>query len=370
MTNKQIHIVSLDVPFPADYGGAIDILFRIQALHKLGFEITLHCFEYGRDRAQKALEPYTKELHYYPRKKPLTDWLSGTPFIVKTRSDGRLLENLLKDNNPILFEGLHTTFFLADERLKDRIKLVRTHNVEHEYYAELAKYASGTKKIFFASEARKLEKYEPVLKHASHILAIQQNDLEHFKTLNDSVHLLAACAPMSETVYLETNPYCLFQGNLSVPENENAANWILNALSDSTVDLCIAGKDPSEKLIARCHEISVKLVANPDEETMKSLIQKARIHSLFTDQPTGLKLKLLNALNTSGHVVVNNKMVAGTMLGSLCEIEDDSINYKQTVERLINAPLSEEAFSQRQNFLSEHFDSLKNCQLIVDLING
>ena len=63
-------------------------------------------------------------------------------------------------------------------------------------------------------------------------------------------------------------------------------------------------------------------------------------------------------------------MVAGTMLGSLCEIEDDSINYKQTVERLINAPLSEEAFSQRQNFLSEHFDSLKNCQLIVDLING
>lgn len=362
--------MSLDVPFPADYGGAIDILFRIQALHKLGFEITLHCFEYGRDWAQKALEAYTKELHYYPRKKPLTDWLSGTPFIVKTRSDNRLLENLLKDDSPILFEGLHTTFFLADERLKDRIKIVRAHNVEHEYYAELAKHASGTKRLFFASEARKLEKYEPVLKHASHILAIQQNDLEHFKTLNDSVHLLPACTPLSEAVYLDTDPYCLFQGNLSVPENENAANWILDALSDSKVNLRIAGKDPSEKLKARCRETSVKLIANPDEEAMQSLIQKARVHALYTDQPTGLKLKLLNALNTSGHVVANAKMVAGTVLDELCEIEDRSQKFKQIIERLMDSPLSEEAFSQRQNFLSEHFDSLKNCQLIVDLING
>ena len=371
MTDQHIHIVSLDVPYPADYGGAIDIYYRIQALHKLGYKITLHCYEYGRGKAQGALEAYTETCHYYIRKKPLVDWLSGTPFIVKTRSDKHLLENLQKDNHPILFEGLHTTFFLADERLENRTKIVRAHNVEHDYYAELAKQATGAKKIFFQSEARKLEKYEPVLKHADHILAIQQNDLEHFKTFHKSVHLLPASLPtMSDSVFVETEPYCLFHGNLSVPENENAVRWIVNTLSTARLNLVIAGKNPSDELKKLCQEHSVKLVSNPDQATMDALIQKARVHVLYTNQPTGLKLKLLQALNTSGHVLVNDKMIAGTQLENLCAVENEKDAFRAKAIELINSQPLQEDFDRRQEFLNTRFNTEKNCALFAKLING
>ena len=47
---KFIHVVSFDVPYPANYGGVIDVFHRLKALHKNGYKIILHCFEYGRDK--------------------------------------------------------------------------------------------------------------------------------------------------------------------------------------------------------------------------------------------------------------------------------------------------------------------------------
>ena len=39
--------------------------------------------------------------------------LSGnTPFIVKSRGNNELIQNLKKDKDPILFDGLHTTYIL------------------------------------------------------------------------------------------------------------------------------------------------------------------------------------------------------------------------------------------------------------------
>lgn len=179
MENKRLHIVAFDVPFPANYGGAIDVFYKLKALHQLGIRITLHCFEYGRGE-QKELLKYVHHVHYYKRKKTVLDALDKTPFIVKSRATKALLNNLLSDKDPILFEGLHCCYFLDHSRLKDRIKIVRTHNVEHDYYAALARASSGMKKWFHLSEARKLKNYEAVLKNADAILAIKESDCTHF----------------------------------------------------------------------------------------------------------------------------------------------------------------------------------------------
>ena len=47
MKAKHLHIVALNIPFPANYGGAIDIYYKVKALHEIGYTIHLHCFEYG-----------------------------------------------------------------------------------------------------------------------------------------------------------------------------------------------------------------------------------------------------------------------------------------------------------------------------------
>ena len=147
---NQLHIVCLDVPFPADYGGAIDMFYRIQALHEMGLELTLHVFHYGREK-QSELEKYGKVI-YYERKRSFWHLFSKRPFIVQSRISAELLSNLRKDDAPILFEGIHTIWPLEMTYIQQRLTLVRMHNLEDEYYQGLRKQANWFQKIYFEQE--------------------------------------------------------------------------------------------------------------------------------------------------------------------------------------------------------------------------
>ena len=57
----KLHIVSFDVPFPPNYGGVIDVFYKIKALHKLGVKIILHTFDYGRGKPTE-LNNYCEEI--------------------------------------------------------------------------------------------------------------------------------------------------------------------------------------------------------------------------------------------------------------------------------------------------------------------
>ena len=369
MSAKKIHIISFDVPFPADYGGVIDVFYRIKALNQLGFEITLHCFEYGRGQ-QRELEKYCASVFYYKRT-IFSSLLSKEPFIVTSRKSPELLTNLLVDEAPILFEGLHTCAFLNHKKLKKRFKIARTHNIEHDYYTELAKSANGWRKIFFKKEAKKLKDYEVILEHANHILTIQQNDLKHFKLINKNVSLLPASVPEFENKpYSNTGEFCLFHGNLSVAENEIAATWIIKKLKiPKDISIIIAGKNPSNKLVKLCKEKNIELIGNPTEKEMNQLIKTARIHLLYTEQSTGLKLKLINSLTSSGHVIVNSKMVEGTSLLKYCSLANTNSEYSQLIKKLILIPLAKEEYITRQKGLSKEFNTKENCVIFTELVS-
>ena len=81
----NLHIVSLNVPYPPNYGGIIDIFYKIKALHQIGVSITLHCYEYGRG-TQIELNKYCSAVHYYSRKKSVIHWFKNKPFIVASRN--------------------------------------------------------------------------------------------------------------------------------------------------------------------------------------------------------------------------------------------------------------------------------------------
>ena len=371
MTSRKIHIVSFDVPFPADYGGVIDVFYRIKALSKLGFEITLHCFEYGRGQ-QSELEKYASTVHYYPRKKSVQDIIKKKPFIVASRASSELLANLNRDDSPILFEGLHTCAFLNHSSLKDRIKLVRTHNVEHDYYSGLAKASSGWKKIYFSREAKKLKAFESILAHANHIFAIQEEDVMHFKNINGKVSLLTASTPdMNASTYSTTEKYCLYHGNLSVLENQQAVSWLNKNVSfPDGVRFVIAGKNPSKEILALNQKNGIEVVSNPTDEKMFELIQAARIHLLYTEQGTGLKLKLLNALNSSGHVLLNATMLGGTTLEPFCQIAEDGVSFTKMIEENISIPVTEDEFNERKVMLSYQFNTKKNLTSFVEVLDS
>jgi len=175
-----LHIISFDVPFPADYGGVIDVYHKIRALHREGVKIILHCFQYGRKESPE-LKDLCAEVHYYPRKTGWRAQLSGKPYIVQSRRSEALVQRLLQDDFPILCEGLHTTAILSDPRLRERKIFVRTANVEHTYYQHLAMGERNmAKRWFFRIESWRLKHYEQMLRRATGIFAISPPDAQYF----------------------------------------------------------------------------------------------------------------------------------------------------------------------------------------------
>ena len=246
--SRRLHVVSLQVPFPPDYGGVIDIYYKLKALKNMGYETWLHTFQYDRSRAEQ-LNEVAARVSYYPRHRSVIRQLSHIPYIVSSRHCSKLLDDLLSDNAPILFEGLHCCAFLSDKRLKDRVKLVRMHNIEHEYYKELFRKTSGWKKFYYELEAVKLEKYEKILLHADAILAISESDRCYFSSRYPQIPVSLLPAFHAYTEVAPADPkenYILYHGNLSVEENIEAAEYLLRQVVPLTqgTSWIFAGKIP------------------------------------------------------------------------------------------------------------------------------
>lgn len=371
MKIKSIHIISFDVPYPADYGGVIDVYYRIKALYKLGFKIHLHCFQYGREESSK-LNEICEKVSYYPRKRRLLDFFQLRPFIVQTRISKVLEANLLKDNAPILMEGLHCTSILENKSFKDRTTIVRTHNIEHDYYNGLSKTNDLKDFCYFKLEAFKLKRYESILKKANAILAIQEEDQKHFKTINSNTFSLPICYKENKDwSKKETSRYLLFQGNLSVKENQYAIHWIIENVwvkLDYKLKFIVAGKNPSSDLKKTLKQHKIELVTNPKQTEMDKLIQEARIHLLYTNQPTGAKLKVINALQSNGHVLVNSALIEGTDLSILCHVCDTSKEFEEAIIELSKRELANNDFQSRKNYFERNLNVAKNCKIIEEII--
>lgn len=368
---KHLHVISFDVPFPANYGGVIDVYYKLKALAELGIKIHLHCFEYGREQA-KELNAICHSVSYYKRQTSRNNLLRRKPFIVVTRESNTLLENLLKDEHPILFEGLHTCFYLDDKKLKDRVKVVRSHNIEHDYYLNLAKVERDVfKKSYFYNESFKLKRFERVLSHAQAILAISKNDTQYLSSKYKNVHYVTAFHPNEEVkVKSGSGKFALYHGSMDVGENNEAALFLVNQVFNSIdVPLVIAGKKPSRELKEAVAKYdNIKLESDVTTEDIFKLIEKAQINVLPTFQATGIKLKLLAALFKGRHCVVNNFMVENTGLEKLCVVKNTSEEMKKAIVQLYEKPFDHEELNKREKILMKDFCNSENAQKLIKII--
>lgn len=373
MLDKHIHIVSFNVPFPANYGGVIDVYYKMKHLYSLGIKVHLHCFEYGREAASE-LNTICETVNYYPRKKGFIYSLHYLPFIVLTRQSEELVQNLLKDDFPILMEGLHTCFLLSDARLKNRFKIFRESNIEHEYYYHLFKSENNFwQKIFYFIESKKLKRFEKIVRNAQLMLTVSQNDTDYFKQTypqNKVVYLPSFHAADEVTALSEKGNYILYHGNLAVSENYNAASFIVKEIANkSSHSFIIAGLNPPQELkeeIAKTK--NVKLISNPDNYQMEKLIREAHINLLLTFQTTGLKLKLLNVLFNGRFCLVNKPMLAGTGLDNLCEIADDANAINQKIDELFSCEFSKTEIEKRKIELQKNYSNKENATKLASLV--
>nr|HQH60061.1 glycosyltransferase family 1 protein [Bacteroidales bacterium] len=357
--NKELNIITLDIPFPPNYGGAIDEFYTIKKLYDLGIKIYLHAFQYGERKPRKELEQYCTEVHYYERKRNLYDFFNKIPFIVKTRDHDLLLNNLLKNNAPILFEGIHTTYFLSDPALRGRLKIIRAHNIEQDYYKFLAKFEKNLlKKIYFFIESIKLKNYEiNVIKNADSIAAISIGDMKRIKLWNENVELICSFHPFDNVEsMIGKGKYALFHGNLDVSENKTAAEFLANKVfNDINIPFIIAGKCKKGNNIKR-HLVpnsNIQLLTNISDEKMNKLIRNAHLNVLYTTQSTGLKLKLIFSIFLGRFILVNNLMVENTDLAPLCEIANDEKEMKKKILNIFDDYFTDEMIEKRKKILND-----------------
>ncbi len=371
-SGTDLHIVSFDIPYPADYGGVIDIYYKVKALKETGLKIHLHCFEYGRGE-RSELHEVAHKVSYYQRHTFRNPFYGDLPYIIASRNNPELLTHLQKDHAPILFEGLHTTFFLNHPSLKNRLRIVRTHNIEYDYYKNLEEVESNFfKKYFFRIESEKLREYEKHLSQASVIAAISPKDLEHYRQRFEHTVYLPAFHPNDEvTATAGSSDFALYHGNLGVGENNTAALYLVNEVfSQIRYPLVIAGQNPSKNLRNALKKYPhIELKAHLNTEQIHELIRNAHVNVLPTFQGTGIKLKLLNALHLGRHCVVNSTMVCNTGLQNVAAVCDRPEEMAAEILRVSELPFDEHMIAQRKIAL-QPFNNLNNArQFAADVLH-
>ena len=373
MNDLHLHIISFDIPYPANYGGVIDVYHRIRMLKGAGVKIHLHCFEYGRSHSRE-LESLCFEVNYYKRDTSIRNLFRRTPYIVCSRHSNKLIDRLLQDNYPILMEGLHCCDILNDSRFADRNTIVRIHNIEHEYYSLLAEQERNPlRRLYLKSEARKLRNFEKILAKAKHLITLNQKENDYLNGLYGNATLIPAFHEFDEICSLEgKGGHILYHANLSVPENQTAAEWLItNVFRHTDLPVKIAGLNPPKhlkKLIAKYKNI--ELEENPPEERMLELIRNAHITVMYTLQPTGLKLKLLHSLFSGRFCLVNSTMVAGSELGQLCNIADTAEDFLKEIRQLASAKFDKFEIERRNLILSNLYSNFRNRDRAIKIIES
>jgi hypothetical protein len=296
------------------------------------------------------------------------------PYIVACRINEKLFGRLLQDDFPILMEGIHTTGLLLDPRFEKRKVFVRLHNVEHVYYRNLYSHSNSfINKIYLRMESRLLEKYELSIANSAPFICVSEKDAEYYKHILNAqrvTHLpLFSGWHRSESI-TGKGSFCLYHGNLSVPENEAAAIWLMEKVFNTLrLPLIIAGKNPSSKVkrvISRYQDYS--LIENPKDDSLRHMISSAQINVLPSFNETGIKLKILHALFHGRHCVVNSASLTEDHFRKLCESADSPEEMKKKIKILFEQEFTDAIIAKRNAVLEGIYDNDKNAARLIQLI--
>ena len=369
MSKKPLHIISFDNPYPANYGGVIEVYYKVKALHDLGYDIYLHCF-YG-DRAVVAPEvkAITKEVYLYPKVRRFSFLFSSIPFSVITRYSKVLEANIKAVNAPILFEGLQTTMLLRRADCTND-KYLRLHNIESNFYGGL--YASETnwfKKALFYFEKKKYQQYEQDLKPFKQVFTLSPYEMEIVSNSTAAVRYVPVFHG-NKTVAPLTGKgnYSLYHGDLRLPDNKKVAAFLIQIFKKlpkhTLVIASSAGKAFVEKQIKGSANIQFEWIK--EDAQLNTLLANAHVNVLWSFQKSGTKLKVINALFKSRFCLINDNMVDDKDLLQLCEIANTETAVIAQIERLFALEYTQ--YETRAAVLQAAMDDHKNAQLMVGLM--
>ena len=368
MQNKNLHIISFDNPFPPNYGGVIDVFYKIKALHSLGFTIYLHCFYEDRNTVSKALKSITQEVFLYKKNRNPFFFLSGVPFAVASRFQKNLIKNINSVDAPIFFDGLQTTMLLQKVKLKNK-KYLRLHNLESNFFAGMTSSENNwIKKAMYYFEGKKYEKYQKNLVQFDHVFTLSRYENVVVKSITKNATYVPVFHGNEKLQALtEFGNYAFYHGDLRLPDNKKVAQFLIDIFNQipnyKFIIASSAGKDFIEEKIKFSSNIDFVMIEN--EAHLDQLLENAHLNVMLSFQQSGTKLKVVTSLFKSRHCLINSNMIDDERILELCEIASTKEEFILKIMELSSKAFSD--FNRREAVLSEVFDNMKNAQKMVEL---
>ncbi|WP_264520758.1 hypothetical protein [Flavobacterium sp. N1994] len=370
MQTKPLHIISFDNPFPPDFGGAIDVFYKVKALHAIGFTIHLHCFYEDRDVVSNELKAITEKVYLYKKNKNPFFLFSQYPFPVVCRFRNELIENLAKVDAPIFFEGLHTTMILQKIKL-DNKKYLRLHNIESNFYAGMSQNETNYfKKIAYHYAAQKYIDYQKNIANFDHVFTLSTYENDFAKTITDKVsyvpvfHGNEQVAPLSEY-----GNYAFYHGDLRLADNKNAAKFLIKVFKQiGDYKLIIASSNGKKMVEKRTKNLpNIEFVELKNDSQLDDLFKNAHINVMLSFQKSGTKLKVINSLFKSRFCLVNSNMVDDEQVLKFCELAHSKEEFIAKIKTLRNQPFQD--VDNRNQAFSKVLNDINNAKQIAKIID-
>lgn len=354
MKKPDVHIVAFAVPYPPHYGGAIDVWNRVKALHAEGLNISLHCFMYGPFHPHDAIQEVVSEVNYYPRITWQAMLAPGLPYIVSSRRNQLLLNKLKEDNAPILFEGIHTTGY-CDE-LKGRKHLLRSHNIEHRYYNELAKDSQRFRYLFFQRESLALHRYEcNIATHFDTVFTISPLDHQWYESREARSVMLPVFHGFTKVDVKEgRGEYILYQGDLSIESNQQAILEIIRILSKANeYKLVVAGRPGDANFEEKLTKYpKLQREADVSESRMTELVRDAHVIIVHSRHAAGMKVKLFPSLYYGRHVVANEASLTHTPIDAALHVYRNAEELTRLLKDIFTQSFTKEDHAARERIVA------------------
>lgn len=369
MKEKPIHIISFENPFLPDFGGVIDVFYKLKALHGIGFKIHLHCFTEDRFEVSDELRNITESVSIYKKDKNPFFLFSKYPFPVICRFRDELIANLAKVDAPILFEGLHTTMILRKTDLPNK-KYLRLHNIESNFYSGMSRNETNLfKKIAYHFASEKYISYQKTIPNFDHVFTLSCYENEFVKSMTDKVSYVPVFHGTEKKEMLsEFGEFALYHGDLRLADNKNAAKFLIDVFREiPDYKLVIASSNGKKRIQKQIGNLgNIEFVELQTNEQLDDLFKRAHMNVMLSFQKSGTKLKLINALFKSRFCLINDNMIDDAEVLRFCELANSKEEFISKINILREKPFLD--LQERNIGLTNVLSDTNNAMLIEKII--
>lgn len=371
MTNQSLHIISFDTPFPPNYGGVIDVFYKIKALHSIGVHIHLHCFVDEIPIDSSGLKEITEKIYFYKRKNKFWSYFQLKPFSVYSRFSDELVSRINQDHFPILFEGLQTTALLRQIQNKSRTLFLRLHNNEEKYYSGLSKSEKNAfKKVAYWLESIKYKFYQKsVFKQFEEVFTLSKSEHQTVDSFSkNSIYVPVFHGNNALKALSEKGEFAMYHGDLRISDNTKAVDFLISVFKElPAIKFVIASKSGRKEVESQIKNASnISFVQADDHLRLNELFEQTQLHVLCSFQQSGTKLKVINSLFNGRFCLINSNMVDDEQIKNLCFLAETKDEFKLKIIELMQKP-----YTQNKNkalTLSTVLNDIENAKIIANSI--